>query len=263
MSKVPMFGTQAKMIVLALVTAVLAWPASVLAQGGRGGRVAGAAPTAQAIAPIDLTGYWVSLVTEDWRWRMVTPPKGDYPSIPLNPEGRRVAATWDPARDAAAGEQCRAYGAAAIMRMPTRLHVTWETPATLRFDTDAGTQTRLLHFDGGVALPGEGTWQGVSRASWEFAGGRAPRVGGPSAGGNLKVVTTRLRPGYLQRNGVPYSADAVVTEYVYRTQEPNGDSFLIVTTVVEDPRYLATRFARSSHFKREADGARWTPTPCE
>ena len=92
--------------------------------GGRGG----APPppkTAREGAPVDLTGYWVSVVTEDWRWRMVTPIKGDFASIPLNAEGRKVGLAWDPAKDETAGEQCKAYGAAAIMRMPGRLHITW------------------------------------------------------------------------------------------------------------------------------------------
>ena len=82
---------------------------SVAAQAPQG---AAAAATPQSLAPIDLTGNWVSVVTEDWRWRMVTPPKGDYSSVPLNPEGRRMADTWDPAKDTADGNACRSYGAA-------------------------------------------------------------------------------------------------------------------------------------------------------
>src|SRR3972149_2573263 len=84
------------------------------------------APTAQASAPIDLTGYWVSIVSEDWRWRMVTPPKGEYSSVPITEEAKKLADAWDPARDAANGEQCKAYGAAGLMRQPTRLHITWQ-----------------------------------------------------------------------------------------------------------------------------------------
>src|SRR6516164_1815309 len=87
----------------ACIALVLAIPTGIYAQRGRG--QAAANLTAKAGAPVDLTGYWVSLVTEDWRYRMVTPPKGDYPSIPLNAEGRRVADAWDPAKDEAAGLQ--------------------------------------------------------------------------------------------------------------------------------------------------------------
>src|SRR5438034_1309230 len=60
--------------------------------GGRGGAQDTSPP--RALAPFDLTGYWVSVVTEDWRWRMVTPAKGDSTSVPLNPEGRRVTEMW-------------------------------------------------------------------------------------------------------------------------------------------------------------------------
>jgi hypothetical protein len=219
-------------------------PALVLAQGrGRGQPT----PVGRAGAPVDLTGYWVSVVTEDWRYRMVTPAKGDYPSIPLNPEGRKVADAWDPAKDEAAGNQCKAYGAGGIMRVPERLHITWENDTTLRLDTDAGMQTRRFHF-GDAQAPAESDWQGSSQAQWDRNA--------------LKVVTTRMKPGYLQKNGVPYSANAVITEYLHRTSEPNGDSWLIVTTLVEDRQYLTGPFQRSTHFKKQASEAGWRPVPC-
>jgi hypothetical protein len=198
---------------------------------------------------------------------MVTPPKGDYPSIPLNAEGKRIADAWDPAMETA-DDKCKAYGAGNIMRVPTRLHITWENDNTLKVETDAGQQTRRFVFGprtapvATAALSDSGL-QGVSVATWEYAGGRGPRAGGPIPAADLKVVTTGMRPGYLQRNGVPYSANASITEYFNRVAEPTGDGYLIVTTIVEDPQYLNTRFARSSHFKREADGSKWKPSPCE
>jgi hypothetical protein len=238
--------------------------AGVFAQGRAGAR-GGPPPTPQAAAPIDLSGYWVALVTEDWRWRMVTPPKGDYASIPLNPEGRKVADTWDPAKDEAAGNQCKAYGAAAIMRVPTRLHITWENDNTLKVETDAGTQTRTFHFGMPQPPSGEAGWQGYSIAEWQTItagrGGRGPAP--PPQGGSLKVVTTHMKPGYLRKNGVPYSANATVTEYFDRTMEQDGNSYLIDTNIVEDPMYLQQPFITSTHFKREPDGSKWHPTPCE
>src|SRR5439155_8368634 len=99
-----------KLVAAAVVLLSLAAPDYSSAQG-RGAR-GGPPQTARQMAPIDSTGYWVSLITEDWRWRMLTPPKGSYPSIPLNAEGKRIANAWDPAKDEAAGEQCKAYGAA-------------------------------------------------------------------------------------------------------------------------------------------------------
>ena len=141
----------------------------------RGARRARRAPTPRAAAAIDLTGYWVSVITEDWKFRMVTPKKGVYDTLPLNAEGRKVGDTWDPAKDEAAGEQCRAYGAGNIMRMPGRLHITWEDANTLQIDTDAGTQTRLLRFGAGRGAAGEAdAGRGTRSAEWAVRA-RRPR----------------------------------------------------------------------------------------
>jgi hypothetical protein len=227
---------------------------------GRGGSPA----TARASAPIDLTGYWVSFVTEDWRYRMVTPAKGDYARVPMTAEARTIADAWDPAADRAAGNECKPYGAAAIMRVPGRLHLTWQDDNTLRVDTDAGTQTRLFHFGESQAGPGQPTWQGHSTARFERpapARGANPAAVSPNAGA-LTVVTRNMRAGYLRRNGVPYSESAVLTEYVDVASLPGGGRLMVVTAVVEDPRYLQQPFIVSSHFKKEADGSKWDPTPC-
>jgi hypothetical protein len=208
----------------------------------------GAPPaTPKAAAAVDLTGYWVAFVTEDWRFRMITPRKGDFQAVPLTQEGRNVANAWDPAADEAAGNQCKAYGAAAIMRLAARFHITWQDESTLKIESDAGTQTRLFHF--AASPPGERTWQGYSIAQWEKPA-------------SLKVTTTNLRAGYLRKNGVPYSENAAVTEYFDKAPAPGGGEVLLVTTIVDDPKYLAQPFIVSSQFKKEADGSKWDPTPC-
>src|ERR1700752_1907666 len=120
------------------------------------------AQSPKAAAPIDLTGYWVSIVTQDWRWRMVTPAKGDYASVPITVEAKKVGDAWDPARDEAAGEQCRSYGAPAVMRVPGRVRITWQDESTLKVETDAGQQTRLFHFGPWKRAAGAATWQGES-----------------------------------------------------------------------------------------------------
>ena len=217
---------------------------------------------AKATAHEDVTGYWVSLVTEDWRWRMVTPAKGDYDGVPLNGAGRKLADAWDPAKDEADGNQCKAYGAPAIMRVPGRFHITWQDDNTLKLETDAGTQTRLFHFGGKPPDTGDAGWQGYSVASWDHQAGGGFGPPPPNAGGSLKVVTTHIKPGYLRKNGVPYSANAVVTEYFDAIREPDGEQYLIVKTLVDDPQYLAGQFITSTHFKKEPDGAKWRPTPC-
>lgn len=242
---------------------------------------------------------------------MKLPAKGDVSSIPFTQDQAKRAKLqeWDPAKDEAAGEQCRAYGAAAIMRVPTRLHITWENDSTLKLETDAGTQTRTFRFGPAPTVFPERTWQGVSTAEWEatpggrgggggFPGGPggpggfpgAPGDGGdgvaaalppvppppvaanagrgdapqgPATRGSLKVVTTNLKPGYLRKNGVPYSEKTTVTEYFQRTPETYGVTYMVVTTIVEDPEYLTGPFITSSNFKKLPDTNNgWAPEPC-
>jgi hypothetical protein len=237
--------------------ALFLWAVPLALDAQRGGRAAGPPPSAREAAAIDPTGYWVSVITEDWKFRMVTPKKGVYDALTLNAEGRRVADTWDPAQDEAAGEQCRSYGAANIMRVPGRLHITWQDDNTLRIDTDAGTQTRLFHFGAAPPPGGEPTWQGYSVAQWEPAAGR-----GGARGGNLKVVTTNLKPGYVRKNGAPYSKNTVVTEYYDLNVMPNTDQWITVTTKVEDPLYFSRPYVTTSDFKKLSSAAGWQPTPC-
>lgn len=241
----------------------------------------------RAAAPFDLTGYWVSIVTQDWRWRMVTPRKGDYQGFQLTPAARKVADAWDPARDEAAGEQCKSYGAPALMSVPGRLHITWRDDTTLKVDTDAGMQTRLLRF---VVQQGQGTtsprasdvktpadgprsWQGVSQAEWLTPRPNVPLQLRPAdrtadapdtrpTGGSLRVVTRNLRSGYLRKNGVPYSENAVMTEHWDLYKRPNGEEWLTITTQIEDPQYLTNVRLLAPIFKKEPDGGKWDPTPC-
>ncbi len=208
-----------------------------------------AAATAKASAPIDITGYWVAFVTEDWRFRMITPRKGDYQPVPITPEARKIADAWDPAADEAAGNQCKSYGGAAIMRLAARFHITWQDDNTLKVESDYGMQTRLLHFNAPPASLGERTWQGYSTAQWERPA-------------SLKVATSNLRAGYLRKNGVPYSENATVTEYFDLAPIPGGGQVLLVTAIVDDPQNLRQPFTTSSQFKKEADGSKWDPMPC-
>jgi hypothetical protein len=240
------------LIGLALVQ-VLAVDVAAQTQGGRG-----AARSARADAPIDLTGQWVAIISEDWRWRMITPAKGDIVSIPLNVQGQQVAEAWDPARDETAGEQCKAYGAPGLMRGPIRMRIAWQDDNTLKLETDYGTQTRLLRFVA-AAPSGPRSWQGFTSAQWIVRGGGrgAPRFG------SLKTVTNNLRPGYLRKNGVPYSERALFTEHWDVHSLPNGDKYLVNTNVVDDPVYLQAPFQTAIHYKLERDTSKWDATPCD
>jgi ABC-type transport system substrate-binding protein len=290
-------------LVLALMLS--ACTALVHAQAGRGGR-GGPPPTAKTSAPIDLTGYWTAVITEDWHVRMLTAPKGDFGvgapgavvipgrgagvglgpnpgeegSIPYKTVGSLAALKWDPAKDEAEGNACKAYGAAGIMRLPTHLHITWQDDNTLKMDADFGTQTRVIHFvpparegkinfQSGDYVPGESpklepppgiepSWQGYSAATWIAMGGR----GNFERGGSLKVVTSRLKPGYYWKNGMPYTADAVLTEHFRTLDLPDGSTWIILVQVVDDPEYLTQPFVVNYHFKKLPDGSKWKPTPC-
>jgi len=269
---------------------------------GRGG---GPPPTAKASAPIDLTGYWTAVVTEDWHVRMLTPSKGDFGSgvagtienpgvgfvgagpnpaaqgnIPYNAAAAQTAMKWDPAKDEAEGNACKAYGAPGIMRLPTHLHITWQDDNTLKVEADYGTQTRLFHFappatqgrlDYGNAtfFPArppkleppagvEPSVQGYSVAQWTIMGG----AGNFERGGNLKVVTTRLKPGYYWKNGMPYTGNATLTEYFRVMELPDRSQWIRFTQIVDDAEYLTQAWIVNYAFKKLPDGSKWNPTPC-
>jgi hypothetical protein len=247
----------------------LAVSACAMAQG-RSAAAAQAPTTGRAGAPLDLTGHWVSLITDDWVYRMITPKKGDYDYVPLNAEGRRVADTWDAERDKAAGEECKAYAAPAIMRLPIRVQISWQDDDTLKLDIDNGMQTRLFHF-GQRDPQGARSWQGWSFATWESSGsterqptfaGTNTSLGAVKSQGSLRVDTNNLRAGYLRKNGVPFSEDAFMTEYYNLVVEEDGNQYLVIQTFVEDTKYLSRHFVRTLQFKREPDASKRTPLPC-
>jgi hypothetical protein len=243
------------MSVMAAV-AVSALPAGAIAQPPA------AQQPARAVAPFDITGQWVSVITEDWRHRMMTPPRGDVDSVPVNAAGRAAAEAWDPDRDEAEGNQCKSYGAAAIMRVPGRLRISWENDQTLSIETDSGRQTRRLHFGGTAPAATGPTLQGVTRAEWRLFGGGGPAGAQRPRTGSIRAVTTDLSAGYLRKNGVPYSADALLTEHFDLLVQPDGTEWLVVQTIVEDPAYLTQPFITSSNFRRESDRRGWDPQAC-
>ena len=261
-----------------LVAAAVAEAHVFVEAGGQRGRGAGGPPAGvpgrfgggraggRGGAAFDMTGYWVSIVGEDWRWRMF-PTRGDYGAVPLNQAARKIAETWDPARDAAAGEACKAFAAPSVMRIPGRLHITWQDDQTLKIDTVAGQQTRLFYF--GVPPQSQvEDWQGSSKAEWDlgnagagglFFGSRGP-ASGPS--GSLKVVTTRMKPGYVTRNGVPFSATATLTEYYDLVKTKSGVEYLVLTAMLEDPVYMSQPMWTATHFKKQRDASGFAPVAC-
>ena len=261
-------------------TVAFFWPASLAGQA-RGQRPA----TAKASAPIDLTGYWTAVITEDWHVRMPTASKGDFGSgppgavslvgvgrlgegvnpaqdgnIPYNLKGAQAALAWDPAKDAAESNPCKAYGAPGIMRQPTHLHFTWQDDNTLKMDADFGNQTRLFHFDAAPS-PQEPSLQGYSAASWIIMGGGGGQANYERSG-SLKAITTHLKPGYYWKNGMPYTGNAVLKENFFLLSLPDNSTWLTVTQQVDDPEYLKEPFLVNYHFKKLPDASKWNATPC-
>ncbi len=267
----------------------LRWIAIGLALAGLGLKAqTPAAP--QARPPIDLTGYWVSLVTEDWRYRMLNAPKGDYYSIPLNAEGKRVADTWDAAKDIAEGKQCMSYGAPNIMREPARLHIAWVNDrvndAALKVEIDAGKQTRLFLF-GATAPSGEPALQGISIAQWQTPqsiraatskisaqdpntpGFAAASMASPPPPPDTRRLGRNLEGGNHshQARVSAQQRSAVQRERgTHGVLRPSQDQWRRVSgpdASLEDPRYLNAPWVVSNHYRREPDGSKWDPQPCE
>jgi hypothetical protein len=222
------------------------------------------ARTPRERALIDITGQWVAVVNEDWRWRMITPPVGDTASLPVNERGRAAAAAWDLERDRAEGALCKAFAGPGLMRQPTRIRIEWEDDDTLKLEFDAGRQVRRFEF--ASQPPAERSLQGYSAAQW-FRQSQSRGVFGqrtPSEGGSLVVRTTHLSGGYLRPNGVPFSEQATVKEFFNTFTLPgDGGTWLVVTMVVADPEYLTTELILSSQFKKETNRSGWNPRPCD
>ena len=231
----------------------------------------------QYFSPVELTGNWVSVVTEDWHTRMVAPVRDDYDGLPLTQRAREVAASADLEKIQNDGLACMAYGAARILREPGRLKISWADDDRLMIETDAGQQTRLLHFDN-IPIAGEPGLQGLSVAQWEYPvgfdavraklnylensnAGRAQEIAVPGSG-KLYVETGNLTEGMLRKNGVPTSTATVVKEYFNVIEGPGNTEWLIVTTIVSDPVNLLVDHITSTNFKRETDDAGWNPKPC-
>jgi hypothetical protein len=276
-------GKMVSRSVLAVVSTTIAWAGSVGIALGQGLKAPpGAAPpaagapgapgpalTAKAGAPFDPTGLWVSLVTRDWHFRMVVPRRGEYQGIPLNLAGKQRADAWDEKADEKLGNQCAPYGAGVVMLVPERLRIGWLDEDTLRIETDAGMQTRLLRFRPDVgAAPVPASWQGQSKAAWLLhAASEPPALGGQVADeghfGVLKITTDNMLAGLIRKNGVAYSEHSSLTEYWDLQQDPvTKTEYLIVTASLHDPDLLLTNYNYVATFQRESDASKWDPTPC-
>lgn len=227
----------------------------------------GDAQSARIQAPFDPTGYWVSLITRDWRFRMIVPGRGEYEGVPLSLASKQFADAWRPTQDESAGKQCEAYGAGVVMLVPERLRISWQDDETLQVQTDAGMQTRLLHFDR-TGVPGaERSWQGYSSATWVLHQvkpiGPNPVPQDARHFGILKIITTDMLAGLIRKNGLPYSDQSTLTEYWQLPRDPATQmQYLIDTASLHDPVYLIRDYYYTATFQQESGGAKWEPTAC-
>ncbi len=211
-----------------------------------------------------IEGQWVSIVNEDWLWRMRVPTKGDFTSIPYNDHAREVGGAWDESMTGS----CLAYGAAGLMRNPQRIRIEWESDASIKLQTDFGEQTRHFYFNRPAPENTPHTLQGYSEANWDFDEKPPTGFAGFSRNqpdgdhGALRVRTTHLSAAWLRANGAPVSENATVTEYIDVFTDPVGNDWLVDTVVVHDPEYLLVDYITSSHYRRDTDMSAWDPRPC-
>ena len=62
------------------------------------------------------------------------------------------------------------------------------------------------------------------------------------------------------RTACPTAPAPPFEEYFDVRTERNGDTWFVVTTIVEDPEYLTTPFVTSTDFKKQPDATGWNPT---
>jgi hypothetical protein len=253
----------AGLVIFGLLQTVQAQPPGF---GGRGG--GGPPASARDAAPVDLTGTWVSLVTEDWIERMSpdSPASGTGGGFGFG-RGRGAA---DAGTQITSDDPCAAYGAGAIMRVPGRVKIRWEDDSTLLFEYDAGSQRRIIHFSDDAPAQADTSLQGWSTASWQAgAGGGNRGRGGPPASlqsgaaarwGSLKIVTTDLSPGYLITSRSWYGVNAMLTELI-RIHSDFGQPYFTVTAIIEENGTVTS--TTSSTFKKESGASGFDAGKCE
>ena len=199
-------------------------------------------------AEADLSGFWGPRVHEDHKYRWEGPEHGEYDGLPLTAEAYAIADAWDPMEYYRPENQCSPMGITMILRIPGNVHISYEDENTLRIDSEIFGMTRRVYLDARPREDGPLTWGGHSLGEWEAD--------------TLKVVTTHMLPGTghggLRRNGVPTSADMVMTEYFLR-----HDDYLSTIQIVDDPQYLLEPLIRSVTFRQLPDVAELGPWDCE
>lgn len=211
----------------------------------------GVASAAQALAQLNLVGYWNPIFHEDFEERIPGPAMGDYLGLPISDAARLRAESWDASLLTVPEHQCKPHPSTYGFRGVGMLRI-WEdrdekTQQLVKLDTHIAWQAqhREIWMDG-RPHPSEyarHTWQGFSTGRFE--------------GDVLVVETTHLKAAWIRRNGLPLSDRATMTDRFYR----HGD-LLTHVMIVEDPVYLTEPLVKTNGFELVPNGT-MDPYPCE
>jgi hypothetical protein len=196
---------------------------------------------APASAQVDLAGEWGALngVSEDQPHRNPGATLGDYTGLGINDAARRKAQSWDasilsqPERQAQPHPAQYSYrgGGGPNLRITKIVDPVTARLIAYQFYGYFGGADRIVWMDGRPhpSPYAEHTWSGFSTGVWED--------------GKLKVTTTHMKMGVIQRNGVPISPKAVMVEYWIRHRDE-----LTLVTWIDDPIYLEEPFVRTTNW---------------
>jgi len=212
--------------------------------------VLAAVAVSPALAQIDFAGEWQPVFHEDQPERGPGPEIGDYLGLPINEAARLRGDSWDASLLTVPEHQCKPHPSDYGMRGPANTRIWKEVDAAtqqlIALHTHISWQApeRTIWMDGRPHPPefAAHTWQGFSTGKWE--------------GNVLTITTTHLKNGWIRRNGIPRSANAVVTEHWAR----HGDH-LMWMVVINDPTYLTEPFVRTTDFVMNPQQV-ITPYPC-
>jgi len=201
---------------------------------------------------VDLSGAWTPQYTEDQPERIPGPDLVDYLGIPINPEARQWALSWDPDRLSLPEHQCQEHTVAYIYRGPVQLRL-WEErdPQTqdlvaIHSYINIYEQNRTIWMDNRPHPPDYAahTFAGFSTGHWD--------------GNILTVYTTHIKQGWHRRNGIPSSDEITLTEHFIR----HGDRLTHVS-IVSDPIYLSEPLIKSEDFTSNPNSNQNWLWPCE
>ena len=206
--------------------------------------------TGNAAAQINLAGQWNGFYHEDQPDRLPGPELGDYGGLPLNDADRKRAQAWSASILSLPLYQCRVHpvdyaSSFAQIRVWEDVDPKTQELIAIHVQHFAWNTVRTIWMDGRPHPPeyAQHTAMGFSTGEW--------------VGQTLKVHTTHLKEGWLRRNGVARSWNAVVTEHFTR----HGD-ILTWSVYVDDPAYLEEPFFRNRDYVYDPT-LRMGPYPCE